>query len=129
MALAVTVIVIQMSSSTLETSKDTASVQSDAFSNSFARNLAGKGRKLALASWLESKGKLSTAPFNEVTLEGGTISITNYVLDSDVLDVSVRAVFNDAVHDMRSQYKWNSYGVNPIQIKAADLNFDISPST
>ncbi|MEZ4700814.1 MAG: hypothetical protein R2834_10830 [Rhodothermales bacterium] len=92
-----------------------------------ARELALTGRKLILASWVESGGTRSAAPFAEIERDGGTISVSGYDLDSDVLDFTVRASYQGAVHEVRSKYRWNTYAVNPLQIKATDIHLTVSP--
>ena len=110
------------------TSRASQDAQIEAYANEAARELAMQGRKLVLAKWLEASGDLSVSPFNEITQEGGTISVTAFNVNSSMLDLTVRGEYDGAVHDVRSQFQWNSYALNPFQIKAADLNFSISSS-
>ena len=114
---------------TQQTSRDTQDAQNEAFADKAARDLANHGKKLVLASWLESEGKSGVAPFNTINKDGGTISVSNFNLNSNILDVTIRGTYDGAVHDVRSRYQWNSLGLNPFQIKAADLNFNISSSS
>ena len=123
---AITITMMLYLYSTQQTSRDTQETQNEAYADKAARNLANHGKKLALASWLESSGASNVAPFSSTTKDGGTIEITSYDLTSNILDVTVRGIYDGAVHDIRSRYQWNSMGLNPFQIKAADLNFDIS---
>lgn len=123
---AITVTMMLFLYTTQQTSRDTQDAQNEAYADKAARNLAEQGKKLALASWLESEGKSDVAPFNTITQDGGTIRISNYDLSSSVLDVTVRGTYDGAVHDVRSQFQWNSMGLNPFQIKAADLNLTVS---
>ena len=123
---AVTMTMILFLYTTQQTTRDTQNAQNEAYADKAARNLAEQGKKLVLASWLESEGKSNVAPFNSVTKDGGTIEVSNYNLTSSLLDVTVRGIYDGAVHDVRSQFQWNSMGLNPFQIKAADLSFNIN---
>jgi len=122
---AVTVTMMLFLYTTQQTSLDTQEAQNEAYADKAARELANQGKKLALASWLESSGTSNIAPFNTITRNGGTIEVANFNMDGNVLDVTVRGTYDGTVHDVRSRYQWNSMGLNPFQIKAADLNFDI----
>ena len=123
---AITITMMLFLYSTQQTSRDTQEAQNEAYADKAARSLAEQGKKLVLASWLESEGKSSVAPFNSITRDGGTIEVSNYNLSSSVLDVTVRATYDGAVHDVRSQFQWNSMGLNPFQIKAADLSVNVN---
>ena len=122
---AVTVTMMLFLYTTQQTTMDTQEAQNEAYADKAARELANQGKKLALASWLETSGTSNIAPFNRIDRNGGTIEVTNFNMDGNVLDVTVRGTFDGTVHDVRSRYQWNSMGLNPFQIKAADLNFDI----
>ena len=128
-ALAVTLTVMSLIYTSQETSRETQIVQSRAASNDVAREMAQDGKKLILASWVEAQGSLGSAPFQSINQDGGTITVTDFDVSASVMDVTVRAEYNGAVHDIRSRYQWNGYGLNPFQIKAADVDFDISPQT
>ncbi len=129
-ALAATITTVWLTYSTQETSRDTQDAQFLAHSNQMARELANKGRKLALANWIQVSGEEGSVPFLTMDDEGGTIKITNYNVSSGVLDLTVRAEYEGAVHDIRSQYQWNPGGaMNALQVKAAAIDFDISSQT
>lgn len=128
-ALAVTLTVMSLIYTSQETSRETQIVQSRAASNDVARELAHDGKKLILASWVEAQGALGSAPFQSINQDGGTITVTDFNVSASVMDVTVRAEYNGAVHDIRSRYQWNGYGLNPFQVKAADIDFEISPAT
>ncbi len=126
-ALSATVITMWLTYSAQETTMDTDDAQVEAYSNKMARDMAIKGRKLALASWIESKGNDTAAPFTTITDGGGSISITDFSVSGSNLDMTVRAEYEGAVHDLRSKYKWNPGGaINAFQIKAASVDMDIS---
>lgn len=128
-ALAATITTMWLSYSAQQTNMDTQDTQTEAYANKMARDLAVRGRKLALAGWIQGDGKGTSAPFQTLSEGGGDITITNYVVNSGVLDLTVRAEYNGAVHDIRSQYKWNPGGaLNAFQIKAAKVDLDISNS-
>ena len=122
---AVTVTMMLFLYTTQQTTLDTQESQNEAYADKAARELANQGKKLALASWLESSGTSNIAPFNKITKDGGTIEVANFNMDGNVLDVTVRGTYDGTVHDVRSRFQWNTMGLNPFQIKAADLNFDI----
>lgn len=129
-ALAAAITTMWMTSSTTETTIDTQNAQIESYSNQMARDLAIRGRKLALANWIAASGGEGAAPFQTITDDGGSISITDYTVNSGVLDLTVRAEFEGAVHDIRSQYQWNPGGaLNAFQIKAAKVDLDISSTT
>ena len=108
------------------TSRETQDVQNEAAANEAARDLAMQGRKLILAAWMKSSGSMNTAPFSSIVQDGGSFSVTSFDASSSTLDVTIRGEYDGAVHDIRSRYQWNSYGLNPLQIKAADLNVNIA---
>ncbi len=92
-----------------------------------ARELALTGRKFILAHWVESGGTSASAPFTQIERDGGTIEVTSFTLDASVLDFTIRAEYGGAIHEVRSKYRWNSYAVNPLQIKATGLHLEVSP--
>lgn len=128
-ALAVTLTVMSLVYTTQLTSRETQIVQSRAVSNDVARDLAEEGRKLVLSSWVESQGAMNAAPFQSTSKNGGTITVTDFTTSADIIDVTIRGEYQDAIHDIRSRYQWNGYGLNPFQIKAAAINLDIAPGT
>ncbi len=126
-ALAATITTVWLTSSMQQTNRDTQDAQTEAYSNQMARDLAVQGRKLALANWISVGGEDGAAPFQSLTEGGGEIQIMNYKVDSGVLDLTVRAEYQGAVHDLRSQYQWNPGGaMNAFQIKAAKVDLDIN---
>ena len=129
LALAGSFIALTMMNSTFTTSRETQIVHNRDAANTIARDLAMQGRKLALSSWLASSAKSTSSPFNTITKEGGSISLTNYASVDDVLDITVRGIYDGAVHDVRSRYEWHEFGLNPLQIKAAEIEFDVDPAT
>ena len=125
-ALAAAIITMWLTYSTQQTTIDTQDAQTESYSNQMARELAIKGRKLALAGWIQSVGKGETASFQSLSEGGGKITITNYSVAAGVLDLTVRAEYEGAVHDIRSQYLWNPGGaLNSFQVKAAKVDMDI----
>ncbi len=108
---------------------DTQDTQTDAYANQMARELAIRGRRLSLAAWIQSEGDNISAPFQSLNEGGGKINISNFVANNGELDITIRGVYEGAVHDVRSKYEWTGFGVNPFQIKAAEINFDLSPQT
>ena len=125
---AVTITMMLFMLTTQQTNVDTQEAQNEAYASDAARDLALQGRKLVLARWLETSGTLDKAPFSAITSDGGTIRVSSYTLSGTTLDVTIRGEYDGAVHDVRSQYQWNSYGLNPFQVKAADIEVDISSS-
>ena len=125
---AVTITMMLFMLATQQSNVDSQEAQNEAYASEAARDLALQGRKLVLARWLETSGTLDTAPFSSITSDGGTIRISSYTQSGTTLDVTVRGEYDGAVHDVRSQYQWNSYGLNPFQVKAADIEIDISSS-
>ncbi len=111
-----------------QSSRDTEVKQSDYLSSQVARELAIKGRKLVLATWLNSSGG-SVNPIN-IDENGGNIQMTgsDYSINGDILDFKVRGVYNGAVHDIRSRFQYVNFGANPLQIKAADIQMAIDPN-
>ncbi|MEM8484155.1 MAG: hypothetical protein AAF564_01340 [Bacteroidota bacterium] len=126
-ALAATITTVWLTTSMQQTNMDTQDAQTEAYSNQMARDLAIQGRKLALASWIAAAGESAAAPFQTLTEGGGDIEIVNYNVDDGVLDLTIRAEYEGAVHDLRSQYRWNPGGaMNAFQIKAAKVDLDIN---
>ena len=126
-ALAATFITLTVTNTTLITTRETQDVKNRSASNMMARDLALKGRKLVLSHWAGTEGSASSAPFQTLTQDGGTITVTSYSSASNIMDVTLRAEYDGAVHDIRSRYQWNPGGaLNPFQIKAADIDFTIS---
>lgn len=114
-------------------SRDTATRQVDHQSGQIARELAIKGRKLVLSDWIQQGGgggsysKPFSTPINE---NGGTIEIRDpFTLTGNVLDFTVRGTFEGAVHEIRSQFQWNGFGVNPFQVKAVKLDLEVENTT
>ena len=97
------------------------------YNNQAVRELALNGRRLVLASWMNSGGISSSAPFSTMNQDGGTISVTNYNLSGTTLDYTVQATLNGAVHEVRSRFQWNNFGLNPVQFRVTDIDFDVFP--
>ena len=114
---------------TQNTSLETEDLNNRNHANILSSDLALKGRKLVLSSWIESSGSASTTPFNSIALDGGTLDVTQYTVTDNVLDMTVRGIFDGAVHDVRSRYEWNSFGLNPLQIKSAKVDLELDPNT
>lgn len=94
-----------------------------------ARELAMRGRKLVLTDWIQKQNNGITAnlsPFDTLTRDGGKIWIEAWKDSSGILDFSVRAAYDSTVHEVRSQYAWSGFGLNPVQMKAGAINPTIS---
>ena len=129
LSIAAIAITYTVMNSTQNTTLQTQEVSNRASANTLARDLAIKGRQLVLANWVSSEGKASSAPFQSIVEDGGTVTITQYQSVNDILDMTVRAVYDGAVHDIRSRFEWSGFGINPFQVKAADIQFDIDSGT
>ncbi len=111
-----------------QASRETDVRQGDYLSSQVARELAIKGRKLILANWIESGGTSFALP-DTIYESGGNISFNpaEFSIVGDVIDFKVRGVYNGAVHDIRSRFQFATFGANPLQIKAAELDLSIDP--
>ena len=97
------------------------------YNNQAVRELALNGRRLVVAGWMQSGGISSSAPFNRISQDGGQINVTNYNLAGNVLDFTVQANLNGAVHEVRSRFRWDSFGLNPVQLRVPGMNVNLSP--
>ena len=97
------------------------------YNNQAVRELALNGRRLVLAGWMNSGGISSSSPFTTINQDGGTITVKDYTLSGTVLDYTVQAKLNNAVHEVRSRFRWNNFGLNPVQLRVTDIDFDVSP--
>ena len=111
-----------------QASRETDVRQGDYLSSQVARELAIKGRKLILANWIESGGTSFALP-DTIYESGGNISFNpaDFSIVGDVIDFKVRGVYNGAVHDIRSRFQFATFGANPLQIKAAEVDLTIDP--
>lgn len=110
-------------------SRDTNIKQTNYQAGQIARDLAVKGRKLVLSDWIQQSGggagygKPFTTPIAE---DGGTFEIRDpFSKNGSVIDFTVRGVYEGSVHEIRSQFQWNGFGVNPFQVKAVAIDLDI----
>ena len=125
---AVAVTTMLLLSNTYRVSSATAEREADHQASSLTRDMALAGRKLVLASWIESGGTAALAPFASINQDGGRIEITDYTLNSGVLDFTVRAEMDTTVHEVRSQFEWTGFNLNAFQLKTADLTASIDPN-
>ncbi len=114
-----------------QATRETNEAQSDYHTGQLARELAVKGRKLIIAEWIKLGGVTGTEPFSTLSEGGGTISVESYGADptnANVLDFTVRGVYEGSVHEIRTRYAWNNFTVNPLQITAPDMTTTIDPA-
>ncbi|MEM8484159.1 MAG: hypothetical protein AAF564_01360 [Bacteroidota bacterium] len=114
-----------------QATRETSEAQSDYHTGQLARELAVKGRKLIIAEWINLGGVTGTEPFTTISENGGTISVESYGADptnANVLDFTVRGIYEGAVHEIRTRYSWNNFTVNPLQITAPDMTTTIDPN-
>ena len=93
-----------------------------------ARDLAMEGRKAVLAYWVTEGGELYSWPGDPVYRDGGRIVVDNSTFwqTGNVLDFTVQADFDSTVHQVRSQFMWQNFAVNPFQLKTWRVNPSIS---
>lgn len=113
-----------------ETSRETDLQQGEYLSGQLSRELAIKGRKLILARWMGNSGASMTAP-DTMTHLGGKIVFRDFsvtpVNGNNVIDFKARGIYEGEVHEIRSRFQYNNFTTNLMQLKVADLNFDIVP--
>ena len=125
--LAVALSAVLYLNNTHEVERDTELKNTTHYNNQAVRELALNGRRLVIAAWMQSGGVSASAPFNTMSQDGGEISITNYNLAGNVLDFTVQANLNGAVHEVRSRYRWDSFGLNPVQLRVPAMDVNLSP--
>ncbi|MBX2818130.1 MAG: hypothetical protein KTR29_00570 [Rhodothermaceae bacterium] len=93
-----------------------------------AKELAMKGRKLVLSSWIKNNGA-SARDIGTVNDGGGTITLLSDSVKSLIgteIGFTVRGVYEGAVHDVTSRLRWGSILSSPLQMKVPDLNLTVS---
>ena len=114
---------------TQTTSRDTSAKQVEYQTGYMARELAMKGRKLVLSSWI-SNGSAAT-DFGVINEDGGTIDIlAGADLDGSdrVIDYTVRGVYDGTVHEVTSRFRWDALLSNPLQMRVPALDLNVDPS-
>ena len=110
-----------------EVERDTDQKNTEHYNNQAVRELALNGRRLVVAGWMQSGGVSASAPFSTMNQAGGQINVTNYNLSGNVLDFTVQANLNGAVHEVRSRFRWDTFGLNPVQLRVPDIDLTLSP--
>ena len=126
-AIALSFFAVIMVFNTQDISRESASRQSEYQQSYMAKELAAKGRKLVLSSWIETNGSTASA-FPTINIDGGTITLladSTLDLSGDEISFTVRGVYDGTVHDITSNFRWNGFALNPFQIKAPDLEFAV----
>ncbi len=93
-----------------------------------ARDLALEGRKLLLAGWVGSNGSGVAPAFTTLNQGGGQIDVVNFAVVNDTLDFTLRANYQQTVHEIRSRFAWNDFALNAMQFKVNKINPTIDPS-
>ena len=125
LAVALSAVLYLNNSHDVERSTDQRNIEH--YNNQAVRELALNGRRLVVAGWMQSGG-ISTSPsFNTMSQDGGQVNVTHYDLSGTVLDFTVQANLNGAVHEVRSRYRWDSFGLNPVQLRVPAMDVNISP--
>ena len=111
--------------------RDTSDRQYEYQTGFMAKELAMKGRKLVISSWIKNNG---TRAEDIGTLDeaGGTINLlpdTLRDLFGTEIAFTVRGVYDSTVHDVTSRFRWGSLLSSPLQMRVPDLNLTISSST
>lgn len=115
---------------TQATSRDTNEKQVEFQMGFLAKELAMKGRKLVISSWIKNKGA-NADDINTINDDGGTISIlsdTVKQLSGNEIAFTIRGIFEGSVHDVTSRLRWGALLTSPLQMKVPDLNLSIDPS-
>ena len=92
-----------------------------------ARDLALEGRKLLLAGWVSTNGSGVAPAFTAMSQGGGQIDVVNFSPLGDTLDFTVRANYQQTVHEIRSRFVWNDFALNAMQFKVNKINPSIDP--
>ena len=95
-----------------------------------AKELAMKGRKLVLSSWIKNNGTRAEdiGTLNEA---GGTINLladAGQDLFGTEIAFTVRGVYDSTVHEVTSRFRWGSILSSPLQLKVPDLDLTVSSS-
>ena len=95
-----------------------------------ARELAMKGRKLVMSSWIKNNGS-NARDIGTINDGGGTITLLSdsvKSLNGNEIGFTIRGVYDGAVHDVTSRLRWGSILSSPLQMKVPDLNLTVSSS-
>jgi len=87
-----------------------------------ARDLALEGRKLLLAGWVGTSGSAVAPAFTTMSQGGGQIDVVNFAVLNDTLDFTLRATYQQTVHEIRSRFAWNDFALNAMQFKVNKIN-------
>ena len=111
-------------------SRETSDRQIEFQTGYMAKELAMKGRKLIISSWIKNNGSNADdiASINE---DGGTITLladTVKQLSGNEIAFTVRGVYDGSVHEVTSRLRWGALLSSPMQMKVPDLDLTVSPS-
>ncbi len=109
-------------------SQESSQLQTSHHAEVLAKELAVKGRKLVLSSWISSKGASGSYPFTSIAVDGGTITLDTLSLENNLLSFTVQGEYEGASHRISSNLEWHTFSINPLQISVPEFDFEVEPT-
>ena len=129
-AIALSFLAILTLVNTQSISRDTSDKQIEFQTGFMAKELAMKGRKLVISSWIQNSGTRAD-DIGTLNEDGGTMALMSdsiKQLNGNLIAFTIRGIYDGTVHDVTSRFRWGAPITSPLQLKVADMDLTVSPT-